>query len=450
MSAKKPATVTLIKNQITLYQRSGSPQWQCCIKVGDKWLRKTTGQDDLELAKIRAVELRAEAKVRKESNLPLISKKFKDIANLVKKRFEDEIKKGNNKKTNNENIALIENYLLPFFGKYNIGSITTEVIEEFKVWREDLMKKAPSRSTEQNHYTVLNKIFDHAISRGYLSTVDKPQFKPSGEKSKPRPDFDLLEIVKLKENFNRWISLARADHVEKRKLLRDYVEVLFDTGMRPGKEIESITWTMLTINDTANVVNSGEIHTDEYGEETEIFKSNFKRAIFIDLKDTKTKKPRKCVGKWQTYQALNRIAERNHGKTLREMIESKSKGKVFEYREYFPEDNNSINISQKKLLKPVDIGKLFKAYLEFSGILKHPVTDEDRVLYSLRHTYATFSILHDKVDVHILSRQMGTSMKMIDDYYSSVNAIKSIDFLRGEETAKALRKIRDFNPENLG
>ena len=29
-------------------------------------------------------------------------------------------KNGNNKKTNNEYIALIENYFIPFFGKYNI------------------------------------------------------------------------------------------------------------------------------------------------------------------------------------------------------------------------------------------------------------------------------------------------------------------------------------------
>ena len=46
-----------------------------------------------------------------------------------------------------------------------------------------------------------------------------------------------------------------------------------------------------------------------------------------------------------------------------------------------------------------------------------------RSTYCFRHTYATFR-LSEGVDVYILSEQMGTSVKMIEQHYGLVNTIK--------------------------
>ena len=43
---------------------------------------------------------------------------------------------------------------------------------------------------------------------------------------------------------------------------------------------------------------------------------------------------------------------------------------------------------------------------------------EKYVLYSLRHTYATEALVKKKVDAHTLSKQMGTSINMIEQHYS--------------------------------
>ena len=49
-----------------------------------------------------------------------------------------------------------------------------------------------------------------------------------------------------------------------------------------------------------------------------------------------------------------------------------------------------------------------------------------RSTYCFRHTYATFR-LSEGVDVYILSEQMGTSVKMIENHYGHVNTIKHAD-----------------------
>ena len=49
-----------------------------------------------------------------------------------------------------------------------------------------------------------------------------------------------------------------------------------------------------------------------------------------------------------------------------------------------------------------------------------------RSTYCFRHTYATFR-LSEGVDVYILSQQMGTSVKMIENRYGHVNTIKHAD-----------------------
>lgn len=53
-----------------------------------------------------------------------------------------------------------------------------------------------------------------------------------------------------------------------------------------------------------------------------------------------------------------------------------------------------------------------------SGLLKDPKTGQDRTLYSLRHMYATFQLVYGGVDIHVLSRQIGTTIAIIEQHYS--------------------------------
>ena len=53
---------------------------------------------------------------------------------------------------------------------------------------------------------------------------------------------------------------------------------------------------------------------------------------------------------------------------------------------------------------------------------------QNRTLYSLRHTYATFELLAG-TDIHTLSKQMGNSAAMIERHYSKLTATMAADRL---------------------
>ena len=70
----------------------------------------------------------------------------------------------------------------------------------------------------------------------------------------------------------------------------------------------------------------------------------------------------------------------------------------------------------------------FRIFLKQFGLLKDPRTAQNRTLYSLRHTYATFA-LADGVPIHTLAKQMGTSVGMIERHYSKLTPMLSAEKL---------------------
>jgi len=65
-----------------------------------------------------------------------------------------------------------------------------------------------------------------------------------------------------------------------------------------------------------------------------------------------------------------------------------------------------------------NLNQTFRAFMRDSGLLKDPRTEQNRTLYGLRHMYATFQIVYGGTDLHLLARQMGTSIAMIEHHCS--------------------------------
>ena len=94
-----------------------------------------------------------------------------------------------------------------------------------------------------------------------------------------------------------------------------------------------------------------------------------------------------------------------------------------------------------KLNKPVfrlsdgtvtkNLRQTFKAFLKEKGLLVCPRTGQHRTLYSLRHTYATFALVTDGMEIHTLATQMGTSIQMIEKHYSHLTPRLKKDMLTG-------------------
>lgn len=123
MSEKNATTHILVPNALTLYKRERSGVWQCRYKVSGIWQRTTTKEHNLKQAKKRAKEILIEAEIRARSNLPVVTRRFKDVAKLAIERMDDDMKAGHGKSIYKEYIGVINNYLIPALGKRVITNV---------------------------------------------------------------------------------------------------------------------------------------------------------------------------------------------------------------------------------------------------------------------------------------------------------------------------------------
>ena len=247
MSPRKSTTHIITQGELLVALRERSSIWQCRYCVDGMWQRTSTGERDLRLAKAKAKELYLEAQWRKKSNVAPITRYFKDVARLVAKKLQNDIDGGHGKATYKDYLIAIEKYLIPSLGKYKVDSIDYKALDKLNADRLKKMKSAPTKSTLLTHNAALNRILDEAIYRGYMVASNKPVLIAKGKKSERRDEFTVKEIKALRGNFEKWIERGREDAKELRALLRDYVEVLLDTGARPGKELLDLKWGQLEL-----------------------------------------------------------------------------------------------------------------------------------------------------------------------------------------------------------
>lgn len=427
MPEQKETTHTLIERELIVYRRERSNIWQCRFKVDGVWQRASTKHSDLKKAKARAHELRMEAEIRKRSNLPVITRKFRDVARLTVERLEHEITIGKGKRSYTDYIRVINDYLIPILGKKAITNIDYQALDELNEKRTAMMEKVPTQSTMLTHNAALNRVFDEAVIRGFLTEANKPKLEATGKKSERRAAFDMNELRALLANFDGWIEAARtAQSKEMRTLLRDYVDVLIDTGARPGDELLNLQWRHIKFAMKPTLAHTGVIdNTDDQHEE--LLLPNLNRSV--ELVVSGKTGTRTIVAMNRTVKALERIALRNYDiddsivDPFKQLTVPTNKDYVFRTRDKQP---------------PTSWQKMFESYLKEHNLLIDPITGNKRVFYSLRHTYATLALTNDKVPIHTLAKQMGTSVLMIEKHYSHLKVVQAIDQLRGEETRKLI------------
>ena len=438
MSDRKHTTHIVIDRELIVYLRERSTIWQCRYCIDRQWQRTSTKEYDLGKAKKKAKELFLEAQFRKRNDIAPITRYFKDIAKSVVKKLKQEIASGNGKAIYKDYISAITNYFIPALGKYYVDSIDYKALEELDKYRVKKLKAQPTRSTLLTHNAALSKVLDEAIYKGYMLASRKPELKAKGKKSERRTEFTRVEATAIKANFDEWIEKGKADSKDVRALLKDYVITLLDTGARPGRELLELTWAQVELDKEVVNIKTGvraELsEDDQHGEE--ITQNYIRKTLILNIQKGKTGK-RKAVGRLPSVYALNDIAQRNYSKTLEQMIKSGSKDLIFTYKDFVSNRQNNPN-RIPKLISPTSFSKLFDEYLKQHNLLISPITSKKRVLYSLRHTYATLALTHDKVSIHTLAKQMGTSVAMIEQHYSHLDAVKAMAQLRGEESRQLL------------
>lgn len=192
-------------------------------------------------------------------------------------------------------------------GNRNITNIDGSALDELDERRIEIMEKAPTHSTLLKHNAALNRVFDEAVIRGFLTEANRPKLETKGKVGDRRLAFDLEELRALLNNFDPWIDRALTDKSrELRLLLRDYVEMLVDAGARPGKELLNLKWRQIKFSMKPVITPTGQ--SDEDGDPLEL--ANLNRSVEMTVSGKSG--TRTIVGIRCAVQVLERIARRNY------------------------------------------------------------------------------------------------------------------------------------------
>jgi len=389
-------TVLILDGEVRVYRRERSKRWQAAFSIDGNPIRISTGKRNLNEAKEVARDIYLEYKFRHKNDLPIITKKFSDVARLAIADMRKQLDGGLGKKVYLHYIVCIEQYLIPFFGAQYVTSIDYEKIQSFYDWRRAKMGREPKASTLNTHNSAMNRVFDEAVARGFLAQKDVPILLNKGEKSERRPDFTREEYATMIRKLPHWIKQGKAGKpTDMRYLMRDYVLVLANTGMRHGTEALNLNWKHVTL-----------------------FEEN--GLQYLEMSVTGKTGRRDIICRSGTINYLKRIHERSDDikhMSFEQLLKARLDVPVFR----LPDGTVSKNIHQT-----------FRAFMKDIGLLKCPRTGQNRTLYSLRHTYATFALLNDGMDIHALAVQMGTSIGMIERHYSHLTPRLKKDMLTGK------------------
>ena len=456
MPQKSDATVHILEKKATLFKRSLTPHWHVRFKAHGKWHRVTTKTVDLKEAKDIAVKIVTKAWHRQEDNLPIISKRFKNVANLAIRRMQDADSAKQGKATYKTYIQVLNRYLIPFFGNYNIDNITQALMNDFDKWRvikmntkdDDKKKnkdnprkkvvkevldpskmKMPSASVINNHNSAMNRVFDEALERGYMTKLQIPFLRNDGVKAEKRPTITVDEYTTLHRGLKSWVDEARSGNETKlRHILRDYILILAHTGIRSGTEAMNLKWHDVNFFTKSKVqylgirVNgkTGERHVTvrhdaiRYFDRLRSMNAQYAKLSFNDF----------LKARFDSY------VFRVEGKTRKGEIIHKDMTTAF--------------------------GRMFTRYLERIQLHIDKSTQKPRTLYSLRHMYATFALTYDRMSVYTLAEHMGTSVKMIEDHYgqlllkdkaAEIAGDKEFFLAKAKREEARLKKLERINQE---
>jgi len=391
-SPVSPKTLSLLKGQLTLFRRANSNNWQCRFKLANgQWHAASTNTEDVSLAQTQAIAIYEAVKVKVGSGLSAVTKTFKQVASDEIANMARATHNKTGKRTYRDYAFAINKYLIPFFGQYEVGQITNELLADFESWRIAEMGRIPMASTKRNHASAYIRVINLARDRGYI-TVNKavPLLDSKGKKSQPRPAFSAEEITELLSYTETWQKSSYTDRTAlMRTLCSYYIEFLVNTGVRHGTEALPLRWKHLQWHWIGN--------------------KKYLR-IWVSGKTG----PRYLIAKTAVIKVLERVMkwQKLPYSGLNAMIEAKVDRLIFR----LPTGEQISNMEN-----------IFRNLMVRSN-MRRDGGGQNRTLYSLRHTYATFALARG-VDIHTLARQMGTSVGMIERHYSKLTPMMNAEKL---------------------
>lgn len=340
-----------VDDGLYIYLQRNSKVWLARFKVGGKWMSRTTKQQDKAQAIKAAIRVKTECVIKHENGITIQTKAFKHVAQLAIDRMDLQPPGSKGYVTLSDYKLVLKRYHIPFFDRLHVTSIDQQKLAEFDVWRAKQLGRTPAQSTLLTHNAALQRVFDEAVLRKWMSPGQVPSLSVKGGVAASRRDyFTADEIKKITKAFPAWIAAARKQvSRDTRQLLSYYFQVALHTGLRPGSEMDNLRWNDLEFHDSHVVITVRKGKTTLY---------------------TGT---RKCIGH----------------KTVREIFRD-----LYEHAkddewlgDEIPDDYNPLVFRLPDGSTTDQLGRNFSMLLKELGLENGP--GGKRTLYSLRHTHIT-------------------------------------------------------------
>ena len=125
-------THLILDGEVRVYRRERSKRWQAAFVIDGHTIRISRGKRDLWLRPRSTPATRfLEYKFRHKNDLPVVTKKFSDVAKLAIVDMRKQLDAGLGRKVFADYIVCIERYLIPFFGAQYVTSIDYQKIQDF-------------------------------------------------------------------------------------------------------------------------------------------------------------------------------------------------------------------------------------------------------------------------------------------------------------------------------
>lgn len=365
--------------RIILYQRPQrkNPKWQCRISVqgATGYKRFSTQEIDQRKAERVALEKYEELYFKVKRGGSLTGKPFDALYSEWVESYGTDLSSYDQHMVDN-----VKRKALGFFRRKPIDEITERDFHQLMSSLIGVDGKPYSTSTARQYRTALNLIFDYAKTQGYIDVV--PSIPAPSLIRNPRPDFSKQDWKVLYEYMRIWVDATTnglrgkngLDHKRHRErfYLQQYILILSNTGIRIG-EMRNVRWADL--------------------DKVEASAGDERLLFYVDGKTGK----RGVVANAGVEVYVKRLWD----------FRSAELGKEPYMTETIICHTNGKRVGSYK--------KGFENLLVGCG-LRQDKDGSNRTLYSLRHTYATMRI--NEVPIYQLAVNMGTSVEMIENYYS--------------------------------
>ncbi|WP_298559380.1 site-specific integrase [uncultured Aliiroseovarius sp.] len=400
-------TSVKVNDRLTLYKRGRSSRWQARLRLDTgEWHRFSTGTGDLEKAKEAAQKEYYTAEFRSQNKLPQSTRKFRRVAEFAKQQMREEIDAGGGRVVFKDYITAIDRYLVPFFGRMDVASIKVTDLHEFDRWRTKQLGRNASHSTINTHNSALNRVFDQALQHGWITKSIRPTLLNKGKRTESRGSFTKEEYTKIYRGLRKWHEETNNPKTrETREVLRNYVLVLANTGARHGTEALNLKWK--------------NVEWIEQGGEK-----------YLALQVSGKTGEREIIARDRTRNYLDRQRDLNPklaDMSFDELLAARVDDWVFKTR-------SGTKASLFNLIRN------FRSFLEHNNLL-YGSDGKVRTLYSLRHFYTTMD-LQRGVSTHVLSRQLGNSTTVVDQFYSKLSPRMNAPLHSGRDRQKLKEKAQ--------